>query len=62
MREGISAALEAKPRPEVVVTITDGFTPWPDEKPFGFDHFLVLLTNEHDAHKVPEWMRTIFLK
>jgi predicted metal-dependent peptidase len=62
MREGISAAISAKRRPHVIVTITDGFTPWPEEKPFGFDHFLVLLTNEQDANQVPEWMRTIFLK
>jgi predicted metal-dependent peptidase len=31
MRVGIDAALELKPRPDVVLIMTDGETPWPDE-------------------------------
>lgn len=30
MRVGISAALDLTPRPDVVIVLTDGFTPWPD--------------------------------
>lgn len=30
---GLHAAVEGRPRPDVVVVCTDGFTPWPDEPP-----------------------------
>ena len=31
MRVGIAAAEALRPRPDAVVVLTDGFTPWPDE-------------------------------
>ncbi|MFD9588939.1 VWA-like domain-containing protein [Streptomyces sp. NPDC059980] len=33
LRSGFAAALRATPRPDVVVVLTDGQTPWPDERP-----------------------------
>jgi len=33
MAVGIEAATETQPRPQVVVVITDGFTPWPPQPP-----------------------------
>lgn len=33
MRVGIAAALAGPERPSVVVVLTDGLTPWPDETP-----------------------------
>ncbi|NYV78020.1 VWA-like domain-containing protein, partial [Streptomyces sp. UH6] len=33
LREGFATALEARPRPDVVVALTDGQTPWPDHRP-----------------------------
>lgn len=33
MRVGIDAALKLKPRPELIVVLTDGYTPWPDNPP-----------------------------
>ncbi|WP_067457308.1 vWA domain-containing protein [Actinomadura macra] len=33
MRVGIAAALGARERPQVVIVLTDGFTPWPAEAP-----------------------------
>lgn len=33
MRVGIRAAAEAAPQAHIIITATDGFTPWPDEPP-----------------------------
>lgn len=33
LRRGIARALDANPRPDLVVVLTDGHTPWPEEQP-----------------------------
>ncbi|MET9898639.1 VWA-like domain-containing protein [Streptomyces sp. NPDC006446] len=33
LRSGFAAALRAQPRPDVVVVLTDGQTPWPESRP-----------------------------
>ena len=33
MTEGIVRALDLRPSPDVVVVVTDGYTPWPEEAP-----------------------------
>ncbi|ONI84466.1 hypothetical protein ALI144C_15045 [Actinosynnema sp. ALI-1.44] len=33
MRVGINAALSTPGRPQLVIVLTDGHTPWPDENP-----------------------------
>ncbi|NUT45921.1 MAG: hypothetical protein HOV94_01190, partial [Saccharothrix sp.] len=33
LRSGFTQALRANPRPDVIVTLTDGQTPWPDTRP-----------------------------
>ena len=35
MRVGIAAAHDLRPRPQVVVVLTDGLTPWPESAPAG---------------------------
>ena len=33
LRVGIAAAAECRPSPQIIVVLTDGFTPWPQEAP-----------------------------
>lgn len=61
MREGLAAALAIKPRPDVVVVVTDGYTPWPSSKPTGCDNYIVLLTTQLTSKRVPAWARTVVL-
>jgi len=58
MRVGIEAALAARPRPDVVVVITDGGTPWPDHRLPGGVTLVVALT-QPDAPRPPAWARVI---
>ena len=61
MRKGITAALAIKPRPDAIVIVTDGETPWPASKPIGCDNFIVLLTTGANAAEVPAWAKTVVL-
>jgi predicted metal-dependent peptidase len=62
MRNGIQAALETKPRPDVIVVVTDGYTPWPENKPAGCDNYIVLLTEDAALRTVPDWAKTVLLE
>jgi len=55
MRVGIATALQASPRPQVVIVITDGYTPWDETPPVGARVIAVLTT---DA-PVPDWVKPI---
>jgi predicted metal-dependent peptidase len=57
MGEGISAAAALKPKPAVIVVLTDGYTPWPDNAPRGSRVVIGLLGD--DAPEAPEWARAI---
>lgn len=57
MRVGIAAALSAKPRPDVIVVMTDGYTPWPDE-PIG-PRLIVALLGEVPDDAVPSWATVV---
>jgi predicted metal-dependent peptidase len=57
MTAGISRASELRPRPDLVVVVTDGFTPWPDGPPEGSRVVVVLLGD--DAPSAPSWAREV---
>lgn len=59
MRVGIEAAANMKPAPEVIITITDGDTPWPEAAPAANPRarYIAVITN--DRRKAPDWMTTI---
>lgn len=61
MRNGIQAALETKPRPDVIVVVTDGYTPWPETKPVSCENYIVLLTEDAALRAVPDWAKTVLL-
>ncbi len=57
MGAGIAAAAALRPRPAVTVVLTDGYTPWPDNKPPGMRVIVGLLGE--DAPDAPAWAKTI---
>jgi predicted metal-dependent peptidase len=63
MGEGITAAAALRPRPTVVIVLTDGFTPWPDQPPPGIRVIVGLLTEAALAHTwaPPDWARTVII-
>ncbi|MFJ4841360.1 VWA-like domain-containing protein [Streptomyces sp. NPDC088746] len=56
MRVGIAAALEGRERPDVIVVLTDGHTPWPDETPACR---LVAALIGPTAPAAPPWVETV---
>lgn len=43
MRRGIAAALDLRPRPDVLIVLTDGMTPWPETVPSSVRVVVVLI-------------------
>ncbi|WKV75938.1 hypothetical protein AW27_033110 [Streptomyces sp. PCS3-D2] len=56
MRVGIGAALALPDRPNVVVVLSDGYTPWPDEMPSC--RLIASLVGE-DPPTPPPWVETV---
>ncbi|WP_405666290.1 VWA-like domain-containing protein [Streptomyces sp. NBC_01166] len=56
MRVGIAAALRGRERPDVIVVLTDGHTPWPDETPACR---LVAALIGPSAPAAPPWVETV---
>ena len=61
MSVGIAEALTIRPRANIVITLTDGATPWPDRKPVGSIIFLTVLTSQSFLSYVPDWMTTVVM-
>ena len=57
MGSGIDAALELRPRPSVVVVLTDGYTPWPPAGPKGARVVVGLVGQGEWA--APDWARVV---
>ncbi len=64
MGSGIYAAADLRPRPSVVIVLTDGFTPWPSEPPPGVRVIVGLLSEGRFPHRwePPGWARTIVIE
>ena len=59
MRLGIREAYTLRPRPDVAVVLTDGYTPWPDIPPPGMRVVAGIIGGT--CQGVPEWMRTVLI-
>ena len=57
MGTGIATAAETKP--DAIVVITDGWTPWPSTIPPGARNVIAVLTDNHSIKHVPNWIQTI---
>jgi predicted metal-dependent peptidase len=57
MRVGIDAALKLRPRPHVVVVLTDGYTPWGDVPVRGVKVVAGILGNPNA--EVPDWVSVV---
>ncbi|WP_432487334.1 vWA domain-containing protein [Kineococcus sp. SYSU DK018] len=63
MRVGIAAAAALRPKVDLVITATDGDTPWPAEPPReNPDATYVVLLLDGDREGVPGWMRKIVIE
>ena len=61
MRVGLAAATDLRPRPHIIVVLTDGFTPWPEQPPPGIQVIIgVIGINSHfPPPPSPEWATTL---
>jgi predicted metal-dependent peptidase len=57
MGAGITAALQRRPRPDVIVVLTDGETPWPPAAPRGVRIVVGLMGQRAPA--APAWARSV---
>jgi predicted metal-dependent peptidase len=58
MRVGIAAAEASRPRPDVVVVLTDGYTPWP-EHPTRARLVVAIIGNGSASEHVPAWATSV---
>lgn len=63
MGAGIHAGVSLRPRPSVIVVLTDGFTPWPAEAPKGVRVIVGLLSQSVGMAPppTPGWARTVVI-
>ena len=62
MGAGIEAALARRPRPEVIVVLTDGYTPWPTAAPRGARVVVgIIETPGETPPDAPAWARVVFI-
>lgn len=62
MGAGLAAAARLRPRPSVVVVLTDGMTPWPMEAPKGMQVVVGLINNKVQGGRpwpAPQWARVV---
>jgi len=62
MGRGLDAAVALRPRPSIVIVLTDGFTPWPADPPRGVRVVIgVLVDIEGLVPDLPAWSRPVLI-
>jgi len=61
MRVAVAAAERLRPRPGTVIVMTDGHTPYPENKPRGMNVIVALVGNDHTEEGVPAWARKVIV-
>ena len=62
---GLNRAAELPQTPEAVIVFTDGYTPWPEEKPSKFDTMVVVVSkqwpkpDQKKRHPAPSWAKVV---
>lgn len=60
MRVGIDRAVRGRPRPDVVIVVTDGYTPWPRQAPAGVALVAALIHRSGTTPPpAPSWARVV---
>jgi predicted metal-dependent peptidase len=60
MRVGIDRAARSRPRPDVVIVVTDGYTPWPGQAPAGVALVAALIHRSGTTPPpAPSWARVV---
>ncbi|MDX6215919.1 MAG: hypothetical protein QOG99_1503, partial [Frankiales bacterium] len=63
MGAGLDAALRLRPRPSLVIVLTDGYTPWPAQAPRGIKTVVGLLSEPGQVPPpAPRWARTVLIE
>lgn len=58
MGRGIVQAAGLKPCPDIIIVLTDGYTPWPSTRPKGVKKVIACLTTRTKAP--PAWIKTVY--
>ena len=61
MRVGISQAMTGRPRPDVLIVLTDGYTPWPERRPQNTRVVVGIIGSSDGATDVPDWARCVIV-
>ncbi|HAN14464.1 MAG TPA: hypothetical protein DCP73_02375 [Chloroflexi bacterium] len=62
MRRGIEGASTLTPRPDVVIVLTDGYTPWPSTPPHGMRVVIGLVCRHGNPPETPSWARLVIIQ
>jgi hypothetical protein len=63
MGAGIHAATGLRPKPSLIIVLTDGFTPWPEAPPKGTQVIVGLLARAvgTPSWRPPHWARCVLI-